>query len=85
MIAEGEPIKSGGKREGRPDPFMLTNMYLHLAVFRVMEFICLAMPYLLLLLRVGLLAAHLVFRYKYQCCGCAELWPGDCWTHSYCQ
>jgi len=38
IIAEGEPIKSGGKLEVRLDLFLLTNMYLHLAVFRVMEF-----------------------------------------------
>ena len=38
IIAEGEPIKSGGKLEARPDLFLLTNMYLHLKVFRVKEF-----------------------------------------------
>ena len=27
IMAEGEPIKSGGKLEARPDLFLLTNMY----------------------------------------------------------
>ena len=38
IMAEGEPVKSGGKLEARLDLFPLTDMYLHLALFRVMEF-----------------------------------------------
>jgi len=38
MVAQGEPRKSGGELEARLELFLLTNMYLHLAVFRVMEF-----------------------------------------------
>ena len=38
IMAKGEPIKSWGKLEARLDIFLLTNMYLHLAVFKVMEF-----------------------------------------------
>ena len=38
IMADGEPIKSGGKLEARLDLFPLTNMYLHLEVFRIMGF-----------------------------------------------
>ena len=40
MVAEGETVKSWGQAgsEARPDLFLLSNMYLHLTVFRVVEF-----------------------------------------------
>ena len=38
IMAEGEPIKSGGKLEARLDLFLLICIYTYQLVFRVMEF-----------------------------------------------